>query len=115
MMDNLHMGSGFDDFLEEEGILEECTAEALKRVIAWEFNQAMEKEHITKTKLARDIHSSRSQVDRLLDPTNTSLSLKTLAAAAQAMGKHIEINITDLPEIEGDANDDEHNHIESYA
>lgn len=96
-MSNQYLGSGFDDFLDEENILEECTAEAMKRVIAWEIQQALTDAKLSKTGFAKEIHSSRSQVDRLLDPTNTSLSLKTLAAAAQAVGKQVNISFTDLP------------------
>lgn len=96
-MTNQYLGSGLDDFLDEENILEECTAQAMKRVIAWEIQQALVEAKLSKTGFAREIHSSRSQVDRLLDPTNTSLSLKTLAAAAQAVGKQVSISFTDLP------------------
>ncbi|SEQ10542.1 Helix-turn-helix domain-containing protein [Amphritea atlantica] len=96
-MTNQYLGSGFDDFLEEEDILEECTAEAMKRVIAWEIQQALAETQLTKARFAIEMHSSRSQVDRLLDPANTSLSLKTLAAAAQIIGKQVNISFTDIP------------------
>jgi len=96
-MENKSIGSSFDDFLEQNDLLEECTAAALKRVIAWQINESMQLMHLTKSQLAEEMHTSRSSLDRLLDPANTSLSLKTLANAANAMGKQVQISLVDAP------------------
>jgi predicted XRE-type DNA-binding protein len=88
-----HLGSCFDDFLEEEGIKAEVEAVALKRVIAWQITQAMECRHLSKSAMARAMKTSRSQLDRLLDPENDALTLHTLTSAAQALGMKVEINL----------------------
>ena len=90
---NKHIGTSFDGFLEEEGLLAESSAEALKRVIAWQIKNFLEVNHINKTNFALKMKTSRSQLDRLLDPQNTNISLKALVSTANAMGKHVEINI----------------------
>ena len=92
---NPAIGGGFDDFLAEEGILNEVSAEAAKRVIAWQLQQAMEVQHISKAELARSLHTSRGAVDRILDPDNTGLTLKSLGAIADFFGKKLEINLVD--------------------
>lgn len=92
---NKHIGSSFDDFLEEESLLAETSAEALKRVIAWQIQSFLDINHIKKTEFAHKMKTSRSQLDRLLDPENTNISLKALVSTANAMGKHVEIRITD--------------------
>ena len=91
-----HGGSSFDNFLEEEGIREEVEAVAIKRVLAWQLEQAMRKQRITKQAMARELHTSRSQLDRLLNPRNVSVSLDTMARAARALGKSLVIRITDV-------------------
>ena len=91
-----HSGSSFDSFLEEEGIREEVEAVAIKRVLAWQLEQAMRKQQITKQAMARELHTSRSQLDRLLDPRNVSVSLDTMARAARVLGKSLVIRITDV-------------------
>ncbi len=88
---NKHIGSSFDDFLEEEGILAETEAVAIKRVIAFQLAQLMERQHISKTAMARQMKTSRSALDRLLDPQNTSITLQTLERAAHAIGKRLRI------------------------
>jgi antitoxin HicB len=88
-----HSGSRFDDFLEEEGIREEVEAIAAKRVLCWEFGQAMQQQRKTRQTMARELHTSRSQVDRLLDPNNASVSLLTIARAAKVLGKRVVISI----------------------
>lgn len=88
---NKHIGSSFDDFLEEEGILAETEAVAIKRVIAYQLAQLMERQHISKTAMARQMKTSRSALDRLLDPQNTSITLQTLERAAHAIGKRLRI------------------------
>ena len=90
-----HSGSTFDSFLEEEGIREEVEAVAVKRVLAWQLERAMQKQHKTKQAMARELHTSRSQLDRLLDPTNVSVSLDTITRAAKALGKRVTIRISD--------------------
>ena len=86
-----HIGSSFDDFLEDEGILAESEAMAVKRVIAYQVSQIMEKQHISKTAMARKMKTSRSALERLLDPQNTSITLQTLERAAHAIGKRLRI------------------------
>lgn len=86
-MANRHIGSDFDEFLAEEAILEETTATAMKRVIAWQIEQEMKAQHITKSVMAMRMKTSRAALNRLLDETDTSLTLTTLASAATALGK----------------------------
>ena len=92
---NNHVGISFDDFLAEENLYSEVCARALKRVLAWQIKNYLEKHEIKKIDFAKKLKASRSQLDRLLDPENTNLSLKMLASTANAMGKHVEIRITD--------------------
>jgi antitoxin HicB len=93
--DDRHSGSSFDAFLEEQGILEEVEAVALKRVLAWQLKQAMSQQQITKQKMANQLGTSRSQVDRLLDPSYTGTSIATVSKAAHAIGKRIRLEIID--------------------
>lgn len=90
-----HSGSTFDSFLEEEGIREQTEAVAIKRVLAWQLEQAMQKQRKTKQAMARQIHTSRSQLDRLLDPRNVSVTLDTITRAARAVGKRLIIRMAD--------------------
>jgi transcriptional regulator with XRE-family HTH domain len=92
-MSNKHMGSRFDDFLEDEGMLEEVTAVALKRVIAWQIAQEMKVQNLTKTTLAKRMHTSRAALNRLLDEDDASLTLTTLASAAAALGKTVSLHL----------------------
>ena len=85
-MSSEHSGSNFDDFLAEDGSLEEVTAMAVKRVIAWQLAQAMKAQHISKTEMAARMHTSRMVVNRLLDERDTSVTLATLARASVAVG-----------------------------
>jgi hypothetical protein len=94
-----YSGSSFDSFLEEEGIREEVEAVAVKRVIAWELEQARRQQKKTTVEMARALHTSRSQLSRLLDPTNTAVSLETIARAAQFLGKNLEIHLRDTAPI----------------
>lgn len=86
-MANRHIGSDFDDFLAEEAMLEEVTATAMKRVIAWQIAQEMKAQHLSKTAMAAKMGTSRAALNRLLDESDTSLTLTTLASAAAALGK----------------------------
>ncbi|MGU7772159.1 Fis family transcriptional regulator [Burkholderia sp. MR1-5-21] len=90
---NHHIGSDFDAFLDEEGILEEVAATAIKRVIAWQIGQEMKAQHITKTAMAARMKTSRAALNRLLDETDTSLTLTTLASAAAALGKRLSFEL----------------------
>ena len=92
---NLHIGSSLDDFLKEEGILEEVTAKAIKRVLAWQINQIMKQKKLTKTRMAKQMKTSRAQLDRLLDPNNQAVTLLTITRAAQTLGKRVEIQLVD--------------------
>ncbi len=91
--ENKHTGSSFHDFLQETGDLAETNAAAIKRVVAWQIAQKMEEEQISKKKMAELLSTSRSSLDRLLDPTNTSITLRTLSNAAQAIGKTLQIEL----------------------
>ena len=90
---NPHVGSSLDDFLREEGILEQTRATALKEVIAWQVQQAMRKKKISKVEMARRMNTSRAALDRLLDPGNASVTLQTLCRAAQAIGRDLRIEL----------------------
>lgn len=90
-----HTGSTFDSFLEEEGIREEVEAVAVKRVISWQLAEAMRKKKKTKQALAKELKTSRSQLDRLLDPENIAVSLDTISRAAKALGKRLIVRIAD--------------------
>jgi antitoxin HicB len=91
-MTNKHKGSTFDSFLKEEGILEETEATAIKRVIAYQLEQAMEKKHLTKSEIAGKMRTSRSALERLLDPSNTSITLYTLVKLARVLGKKLKLS-----------------------
>lgn len=93
MVNKKHAGSNFDDFLVEAGISAEVSARAVKRVLAWQLAQFMEKEQITRTALAVRMKTSRAAVNRLLDPENTSINLHTMEKAAQTLGKKLEIQL----------------------
>jgi antitoxin HicB len=90
-----HDGSTFDSFLEEEGIREEVEAVAIKRVLAWQLERAMQEQQKTKQAMAKQLHTSRSQLDRLLDPQNISVTLDTITRAARALGKRVIIRVAD--------------------
>lgn len=92
-MSKKHIGSGFDEFLAEEGILDEVEAKAIKATIAAVIQQQLEREHITKTEFAKKLHTSRTAVDRLLDPANTSVTLRSIIKAIGAVGRKIELSI----------------------
>jgi antitoxin HicB len=92
---NPHIGSSFDDFLDEENLLVEANEIAIKRVIAWQLQQEIESKHMTKTDVAKAMGTSRAAVDRLLDPNNTSVTLNTLSKAARILGKKIEIDLVE--------------------
>jgi len=91
-MSKKHMGSSLDDFLREEGIFEEAQAQAVKEVVAWQLAEAMKKQKISKNKLATLLKTSRTQVDRILDPKN-DITLGSLQRAAAMVGRRITIEL----------------------
>jgi antitoxin HicB len=91
-----HSGSTFDSFLEQEGIREEVEALAIKRVLAWQLSKAMQEQQKTKEAMAKQLRTSRSQLDRLLDPQNVSVILDTITRAARALGKRLIIRVADV-------------------
>ena len=91
-MSNSHIGSSLDDFLKEEGIYEETQALAIKEVVVWQLTEAMEKQSLSKARLAVMLKTSRSQVDRLLDPTR-DVTLSTLQRAAALVGRKVQIEL----------------------
>ena len=92
-MNNKHIGSNFDDFLEDEGILAEVEAVAIKRVIAFQVEQMMKEQNLSKTEMSRRMKTSRAALDRLLDPANQAVTLQTLDRAAHALGKRLQISL----------------------
>ena len=88
---NKHTGSNFDDFLEEEGILEDVSVKAHKRLLVLQLTDIMQENNITKTSLAKKLQTSRSQLDRILDPNNSSNTLDVLERVAYAVGKKLHI------------------------
>jgi DNA-binding Xre family transcriptional regulator len=91
MKKNRHIGSNFDDFLREDGLLADAEAVAIKRVVAFQIAAMMEKQRLSKSEMARRMKTSRTALDRLLDPKNASVTLQTLERAAQALGKRLRI------------------------
>ena len=89
------IGSSFDDWLDDEGINHEVTAIAVKRVLAWQINEAMKQNNLNKSTLASRMNASRSTLDRLLDGNDTSLTLSTLTSVANALGKKVKIELVD--------------------
>lgn len=92
-MANPHIGSSFEDFLSEEGIYEEVTAAAVKQVLAWQIDQYRQEQNLSKSMLAKRMQTSRSQVERLLDPTNTQVQLDTLQRAAVALKRRLVVEL----------------------
>lgn len=88
-----NLGSDFDDFLKDEGLLDKVEAVAIKKVITYQLKNAMKQKHVTKSKMAEKMHTSRSSLDRLFDPKNTSVTLNTLVKAAYILGKKLRISI----------------------
>ena len=96
---NKHLGSSFDEFLRTEGLYEAVTALAWKRVLSWEVTEAMKRKGITKSEMAKRMGTSRSQLERFLDPDNPSVLLETAQRAAAAVGKRLTIGLTDAPRV----------------
>lgn len=91
MADNKHRGSTLDNFLESEGVLGEFQAQAIKEVIAWQLAEAMRERKMSKTRLAQLLHTSRSQVNRVLDPNDGNVTIETLQRAAALVGRRVEV------------------------
>jgi len=94
-MNPKHLGSDFDSFLEEEGLLEEAEAVATKRVLAFQIGRAMEEQNLSKSAMARRMKTSRSALDRLLDPTVPSVTLLSIERAARALGKRLRVEMVE--------------------
>ncbi|MGI9377505.1 MAG: Fis family transcriptional regulator [Tsuneonella suprasediminis] len=92
-MANKHMGSSIDDFLKEEGVLEEFQARTIKEVIAWQLDQAMKEHKLSKRRLAAMMHTSRTQVDRVLDPVDGNVTIETLQKAAAVLGRRVQVEL----------------------
>lgn len=90
---NKYIGSSLDEFLAEEELLESSQAYAIKQVLAWQIAQFIEQQNLTKAAMAGRMKTSRSALDRLLDPDNDSVTLKTLQNAASAIGAHLEMKL----------------------
>src|SRR5436305_5021625 len=90
---NPHWGSTLDDFLEEEGIREETTTAAIKKVIAWQLAQEMKTKSITKKRLAELMHTSRAQIDRIQDPDKGNVTIETLQRAASLLGRQLRLEL----------------------
>ena len=93
MADNKHRGSTLDSFLETEGVLPEFQAKAIKEVIAWQLADAMKERGLTKTRLAALMHTSRTQVDRVLDPNDGNVTIETLQRAAAIVGRRVQLEL----------------------
>ena len=91
--ENPHWGSTLDDFLNEEGIYEEATTAAIKKVIAWQLAEEMRKKSITKKRLAELMHTSRAQIDRILDPEKGNVTIETLQRAASLLGRQLRLEL----------------------
>ena len=92
-MDTRHIGGDFDEFLRDERLLNDAEATAAKRVFAHQIAQEMKRSHLTKSAMAQRMNTSRPALDRLLDPTNRSVTLSTLERAATAVGKKLKVEL----------------------
>jgi antitoxin HicB len=90
---NPHHGSTLDSFLKEEGVLEQFRAAAVKEVIAWQIGKAMKDQKLSKNKMAALMHTSRAQLDRLLDPEQGNVTLETLHRAAHVLGRELRVEL----------------------
>lgn len=92
-MNEKYIGSEFDEFLAEEGLLEETEAIAVKRVLAYQINEMMKEQHLSKAEMARRMNTSRAALERLLDPENRSVTLHTMDKAARSLGKRLRLTL----------------------
>ena len=91
--ENPHFGSSFEDFLREEGIAEAVNAAAVKHVLAWQIEQEMKAQGISKNEMAKRMHTSRAYLDRFLDPNNDKVQLDTMQRAAAAVGRKLRLEL----------------------
>ena len=89
MINKKHIGSSFDEFLAEEGLLEECESVAIKRVLAYALEEKMAKENISLSRLAKELETSRTAISRILDPNNTSITLCTMEKVAKYVNRRL--------------------------
>jgi antitoxin HicB len=92
-MKNKHLGSSFDDFLKEEGIHDDAHAHAIKRVLAWQIQETMTAQGLSKSEVAKRMNTSRTQLDRLLDPENDKVQLDTVQRPAAAIGRKLHLEL----------------------
>ena len=92
MSDNPHRGSSFEDFLKEEGLLDVSNATVVKRVLAWQIAEVMRTQHLTRSAMADRMRTSRSQLERLLDPEKTGVTLETIQRAA-VVGRELRVEL----------------------
>lgn len=90
---NKHIGSTLDDFLEEEGVFEAFQARAIKEVVAWQLQQAMKRRKLSKAGMAKAMRTSRTQIDRLLNPDDGNVTLATLQRAALVVGRKLRLEL----------------------
>ena len=95
MVRNKHRGSSLDDLLAQEGVLEEFQAKAVKEVVAWQLAKAMRERKLSKNQLAKQMHTSRTQVDRVLDPEAGNVTIETLQRAAELVGRRVKIELVE--------------------
>lgn len=95
MAKNKHRGSSLDDFLAQEGVLEQFQARAIKEVVAWQLAEAMKERKLSKNALAKQMHTSRTQVDRVLDPDAGNVTIETLQRAAALVGRRVQIELVE--------------------
>jgi hypothetical protein len=95
---NPHVGSSLDEYLAEEGLLEACEAQAIKELLAEQITRAMHEQELTRTAMAARMRTSRAALNRLLDPANPSVTLRTLQKAAQVIGKRVRLELVDVVE-----------------
>lgn len=88
-----HIGSSLENFLEEEGLLERATTKAVKRVVAWQLAEEMKAKRMTKKRLARLMRTSRTQVDRILDPEKGNITIESLQRAAALLGRRVRLEL----------------------
>ncbi|MEO5772517.1 MAG: helix-turn-helix transcriptional regulator [Sphingomicrobium sp.] len=93
MVENRYRGSTLDEFLDAEGVLEDFQARAIKETVAWQLAQAMRERKLSKKQLAEQMHTSRTQVDRVLDPTAGNVTLETLQRAAALVGRRVKVEL----------------------
>ena len=96
MTRNKRRGSTLDDFLSQEGVLEEFQARAIKEVVAWQLAEAMRERKLSKNQLAKQMHTSRTQVDRVLDPEAGNVTIETLQRAAALVGRRVRVELVEM-------------------